>query len=139
MTIHWQVPCNLLQTESTGDFLAIQHLAIIALLLNLHLSQLAFLLPLPFLQGRHNLGLTLSLYIFDIFRHFMLVHLVIKYALVRILHLSLVQALLLNLLLRLRASYVFSLPIMFFMLLFFFLLFHCEVGHMFLVNMSLFA
>ena len=67
----------------------------------------------------------------------MLVHLVVKHALVRILHLSFVHTLLLELLLGLGPPLLFPACIILLKLLFFFLLAQGEIGHMLRVDVSL--
>ena len=101
-----------------------------------HLILLLLLHLLPLL-GHALDGEAITL--LNLLGHPILLHLSIENALVRVLHLSLVQSLLLNLLLTLDTSHLFSLSILLLDKLLLLLLLLRKVVHVFLVDMILFV
>lgn len=132
-----RVTCNRLKSKTSSHFLIVKNIAILTLLLHLHYLHLAFLLPLHDFSLTWYLSKTRFLLIFDVLLHPVLIHLTIKYALVRIFHLVFIHALLLNLLLCLRAPLILTHFVCILQFLLFFLLFQSEVCHVFRVNVCL--
>ena len=131
------ITSDLLQTQTSSRLLSIENLTVLLLLLLLQLSHLAILLPLQFYPLLVHSSIAHPLALLNIFGHLLLLQLAIKNALIRILHFSLVQALLFDLLLALDSPHFFSLVVLLADSFFFLLLLDREIVHVFLVNMRL--
>ena len=136
-SVLWQVTCKLLKAEPACHFLIVQDVAVLALLLEFHLPQLAFLNLLNFTHSLIQLRLALSLNQLDLLVHLLLVSLSIEDAPVAVLQLILVHSLLLGLLCGSGALLLVLLPLHLLELLLCLLLLHSEVGHVLLVDLSL--
>ena len=94
-------------------------------------------MPLQFLPLLVHSCIAHPLALLNIFGHLLLLQLAIKNALIRILHFSLVQALLFDLLLALDSPHFFSLVVLLADSFFFLLLLDREIVHMSLINVRL--
>lgn len=131
------ITSDLLQTQTASRLLSVENLTVLILLLLLQLSHLAILLPLQFLPLLVHSCIAQPLALLNFFGHLLLLQLAIKNALVRILHFSLVQALLFDLLLALDSPHFFPLVILLADSFFFLLLLDREIVHVFLINVRL--
>ena len=135
----WGITCDRMNTHTTSRLLTIQDLAVFLLLLSLLLANLLLLLTLHFLPLMSHSLVINSVTNLNIFRHLVLLYLPLEDTLVGVLHLSFVNTLLLNLLLALDSSLIFTIPVLLLQSFLFLLLLHRKITHMLLVNLSLFV
>ena len=127
----------MLKAKPSSNFLIVEDLSILTLLLELHLLQLAILNLLNFTHSLVYLCLTLSLSRLNLLKHLLFVSLSIKDAPVAILKLILVHSLLLSLLCSLGAPLLILQPFNLLKLLLLLLFLHSEFGHVLLIDLSL--
>ena len=131
------IASDLLQTQPTSRLLPVEHLTVLLLLLLLQLPHLAILLPLHLLPLLVDPCVAQPLALLNFLGHLLLLQLAIENALIRILHFSLVQALLFDLLLALDSPHFFPLVVLLAHSFFLLLLLDGEVVHVPLVNVRL--